>query len=184
MGDFLDDLEKDNFLPPLNPEYHRVGFIRRKYGVRPYDPSRAVQAVKNVIEDEAGHLHIDGTGRAIPLYKMDNSHLLNTIAFHSRNLAELIKDNSQYTGPESMLDAIMSAKDMRETCLKNVKQYIGDSYIIIGRYLMEALRRDIIEEARARMMPLTEVINHLAGTTVDGSPIPEITVEAEEKEEK
>ena len=186
MGDNMDIFDED--MIPRHVELAAIkaieGRVRRRYGRIEYNPTRTVECLRELMTMEQNHMHVEAGGRRIPLYKMAQSHLLNTIAFHARNLAELIRSNNELNGPESMLDAIMHAKDAHETSLKNVKQFIADGYVILGRYIMEAMRRGIMEEARARAMPYFEVVNELASMTVDGAPLPAITIEeAGDKEE-
>lgn len=134
-------------------------------------------------ENDLAHIHVTAQGKRIPLYKMPIGHLMNTIRYISDQLASKIEEHSEVTGPESMLDAIMVGTSGRQKAIKSVKRYISDSYMLLGRYLMEAMRRGHAYDAQEMAKKYFDVINKLAGTGVDNQPIKAIVIKETIKKE-
>jgi hypothetical protein len=147
-----------------------------------YDMDMARRKVQNAFEDETTHIHKTAQDRDIPLYKMDDSHLINTISYHARNIANAIQENGDISGPESMLDAVMMGKHQRAVQLDNIKRYISDGYQILGRYMVEALRRGLAIEAMEGGKPYFEAINQLAGISPKGEELPKIQIKEMQKD--
>jgi len=137
-----------------------------------YDVKAAKQKLKILWMDEMSHVHITARGRQIALYDMDDDHLINTLNYHARNIGQAIRESTDFTGPRSMLDAIMTGtRDDREEKVQTAKGIISDSYQILGRYVVEALRRGLVEKTLGALSEYYTSMNGLAEIDVDGQKI-------------
>ena len=133
------------------------------------------------VDSKLGYIHYTKAGDNIPLYKLEDSHLLNIIALFSHRLSANIQSNSSFGQPDTMMDAIMEGPDRVKQNAHSIKLSVGRAYVLLGRYMFEAMRRGLIIEATEKAKTLFNVINNLLNTRIDGTPIA-ITHESEEKD--
>ncbi len=126
-----------------------------------------------------GHIHVTEKKEEIALYNMADSHLMNTIRMIARKFAE---KGRTVVNPRSLLDAVMEPSEGDGTRKGILRDAIKDVYPNAGRYVLEALRRelDVVEAAQ----PIFNVLNALKEFTPDDQlMLAEETYEPEEPED-
>ena len=112
-----------------------------------------------------GHIHIMRDRTQIPIYMMDDSHLLNTIGLFSKR----VEDASQaHAHKVTMLDVVMEKKAPGQKAVERLRDLISDGYPLIGRYILEANRRGLFVQASEKAMPFYGVVSDLLGTDATG----------------
>lgn len=138
------------------------------------DTERAKECtMRYMTESDKGHLHLSRRGE-IPIYKMENERLINILKMVSKNLAEDIGSSTSFTSPVSLMDAIMEGPDYVKRKSSDVKEIVSNTYIALGRYAFEAMRRGLHFEAMGAMSPIINAMNDLLTIRPDGTPVPQI----------
>lgn len=113
----------------------------------------------------AGHIHITKDNDAVPVYQMEDSHLINTIALFSKNVERAA---SIQQSKVTMLDAVMEQKAPGKKAAERLRSLISDGYPLIGRYILEANRRGIGEKANDAAKPFYETVTSLLEVDPNG----------------
>lgn len=108
--------------------------------------------------DMAGVMHTTMEGKKIPIYRMEDDHLIRTIGYFS---VKLMENYNQTVGAGSLLDEVMMGGDGRKKSVESLKDEISRGYSHIGRFVLEAVRRGLGKEAQEALAPFHEVMSSL-----------------------
>ena len=138
-----------------------------------YSLKSHLATVVSSVADDCTHIHTVSSGRNVPLYEMSDAHLLSTISYHAENIADGIGMYSNIGNAQTMLSAVMMGKRGVEDQVEELKLYISAGYAILGRYLVEAVRRNgtVMRGAVEECMPYTNAINNLNAIDPKGMPL-------------
>lgn len=109
-------------------------------------------------EESMGVMHTTKEGKKIPIYRMEDEHLLRTIAYFSIKLMDAYNDT---VGAGSLLDEVMNGSDGRKNSVDSLKTEISKGYDYIGRFVLEAVRRGLGPQAKERLLPFDSVMKSL-----------------------
>jgi hypothetical protein len=116
--------------------------------------------------DMAGVMHTTQEGKKIPIYRMENAHLIRTIAYFSTKILEAYNDT---VGAGSLVDEVMLGGDERKNSVESLKSKISEGYSMIGRFVLEAVRRGLSKDAEEALAPFPQVMESLDGFSRPGS---------------
>lgn len=109
-------------------------------------------------EESMGVMHTTKEGKKVPIYRMEDEHLLRTIAYFSVKLMDAYNET---VGAGSLLDEVMNGSDGRKKSVDSLKTEISKGYDFIGRFVLEAVRRGLGPQAKESLLPFDQVMKSL-----------------------
>jgi len=125
--------------------------------------------------------HTCADGREIPIFRLELTHLLSIIKYHSMGIAQSMRAIGIMPKHNSMLDFIVQDEPSLKEKKEMLKRAISHGYITIGKYLMETMRRGKGNEGMAMAESFLSAINELEATPQESRGLVRYVVKEDQK---